>query len=486
MFLSPDDVPPNRREAHRRALEIVDRYESAGRPFSLMLRTYMVTQQFGEPPEGFHARHLFENLLHDELSPLGLDVILVQPQGMGTERHFPVETGGQDSDFVIRSPALYMRTEGWLESVRYLIARAGLVVVLLQAGTPGLLQELDTIIAMGRADDTVLVLLSTEGFPPPPELPALEGFLRQTYGHQLQFDRPGLVEHFLLKDLVVSMTDHQVSRPLQTNWHTIAAGYEQQARSERGDRALADAAASFGRATRAWIRSNEPLRAVNAAIDQATILEQLNDAANANEVTRKMANALSLATGHETRRAQARLDASVARRMASEEDATGALNLVTHSLNRGSERDDPGSASELHSAEAWIRRGNGDVLGAMSAAQQAVALASRAGGAEELWRSLIVLGVLWGDLDEWTPSGMDAFARAVSVMPEVGAEDDLWFVLMTMGRVASQILDWPTAERAYTAAAESALVGKLPAQARTAREALLTVLAEKVASGGEL
>lgn len=477
MFVSPNEVPPNRREAHQRALDLLDRYESTEQSFALVLRTYLVTQLFGEAPEGFRATQLFENILHDELALLGLGAITVQAQGVGTEQFFLADEDTVNREFEVCSPALYMRTEGWSTTVEYLIARAGLVVVLLQAATPGALQELESIVALGRADHTVIVLFESNFTDPLPELPILERFLRVIFGHEL--DPPRVVDHFLLKDLVDAMCAGRTSQPPETDWRSVAAGYEQLARSERGRRALSDAAVSYGRAARISLRSDDHLGAVHQTIAQATVLDQLGDAAKARDVMHGVANAVPVSTGGETGRARAELDAAVARQMAADGEALGALDLLDQSRRRADERDDPRSASVLQTASAWIRRCNLDVLGAMGAAREAVALADRAGAGAELWRSLIVLGILWGDLGEWSPLGSDAIARAVGVMPESGAEEDLWMVLMTLGRLATKTRDWSTAARAYMAAAQAGTAADLPAEARTARESLLTALAEK-------
>ena len=63
-------------------------------------------------------------------------------------------------------------------------------------------------------------------------------------------------------------------------------------------------------------------------------------------------------------------------------------------------------------------------------------------------------------------------------MPDEGAEEDLWLVLMTLGRLASQASDVTTALVARTAAAHAAVIASLPAEARTAREALFAAMAQ--------
>lgn len=478
MFVSPDEVPANRRPAHERALDLLDRHSSTGQPFALVLRTYRFTQLFRDAPEGLRATQVFENVLHDELAQAGLDAVTVQDRGAGTERYFPAD-GQDDRDFEVRSPALFVQTEGWLSTVEYLIARAGLLVVLLQTSSPGVLQELEKIVEMGRADHTVVVVFGSDlmDMNPIPDLPVLGNFHRVISSHEL--DLPRIVKLFLLEDLVHDMRAGRTSRPSAMDWRSVAAGYEQLARSERAQRALRAAAESFGRAARVSLRIGDHRGAVRQTTDRAELLEQLDDTVAARAVLRELSEALPPATDGEAGLAHAELDAAVARRMATDGDAAGALELLDRSRAHAEDRDDVRSVSVLRTAEAWIRRGDHDVLGAITAAQHAVAAAEGAGADAELRRSLIVLGVLWDDLGEWSPRGSDAFARAVAAMPESGAEDDMWMVLMTLGRLAARTGDRGTAVRAYLAAAQSGAAAGLPAEARTARERLFTALAEQ-------
>jgi len=475
-FLSPDDVAPNRRRAHQRAVDIVRRSESGGKPFALVLRTYRVTQLFADAPEGFQATQMFENVLHDELEPLGLGAVTVQDRGLGSELQYPA-ADASDRELEVRAPALCVATEGWLTTVRSLIVHAGLIVVLLQVDTPGVLQELEAIAAMGRADQTVVAVLVSRFTDPPPEPPILAEFFRVISTHEL--DAPPLVDHFLVKDLVDGMRLGRTTT--ETHWPPVVEGYEQLARSERGRRALSDAATSYGRAARISLRLADYGGAVRQTVARSTVLEQLGDAAEAGAVLKSLADAMPAATDGATRLARAELDAATAHRLATDDNAEAALTLLERSRRHAEEADDHRSLSVLHTAGAWIRRGQLDVFGAMTAAHEAVAHAERAGSAAELWRSCTVLGILWGDLGEWSPRGVDCLARAVAAMPDSGAEADLWMVLMTRGRLAAQAGDWSTATRAYLAAARAATAADLPAEARTARERLLTALAHTAA-----
>jgi hypothetical protein len=472
-FLSPDQVPPNRREAHRRAVDLLDRCEATGQPFALVLRTYTITQLFGEADERFQASEQLENALDEELAPLGLGVVTVQAQNAVSQLQFLGEDA-VNHEFEIRAPALYVPAEVWMTVVEHLITRAGLVVVLLSAHTPGVLWELDKLVELDQADRTLVVLFTAAWMDPLPELPVLERFLRVSFGHQLAV--PGFADHFLVKDLVASMcSEHTSGRP-EIDWSSMAAAYERTAQREWGWHALRDAAESFRRAARVSLRLDDHLAAARQTIKRATVLDALQDGTAARDVLHQLADHLAASTGRETALARAQLDAALARAMAASGEAGDALALLDQSRTRAGERDDPRSASILQTAKAWIRRGEADGIGAMTAAQEAVALAQRAESAAELWQSLIVLGIVWADFGEWFPHGMDTFARAVEAMPESGAEEDLWLVLMTLGRLAAQNGNWSAATRAYESAAQAATAANLTAEARTARERLLAVL----------
>src|SRR5690349_13790485 len=373
-FLSPDDVAPNRRRAHHRAVDIVRRSESGGKPFALVLRTYRVTQLFADAPEGFQATQMFENVLHDELEPLGLGAVTVQDRGLGSELQYPA-ADASDRELEVRAPALCVATEGWLTTVRSLIVHAGLIVVLLQVDTPGVLQELEAIAAMGRADQTVVVVLVSRFTDPPPEPPILAEFFRVISTHEL--DAPPLVDHFLVKDLVDGMRLGRTTT--ETHWPPVVEGYEQLARSERGRRALSDAATSYGRAARISLRLADYGGAVRQTVARSTVLEQLGDAAEAGAVLKSLADAMPAATDGATRLARAELDAATAHRLATDDNAEAALTLLERSRRHAEEADDHRSLSVLHTAGAWIRRGQLDVFGAMTAAHEAVAHAERAG-----------------------------------------------------------------------------------------------------------
>lgn len=87
--------------------------------------------------------------------------------------------------------SLYLPDAGWLETVRVLMSLAERIVVWANEKTLGLLQELELITGMGRAEDTIVLLEKHPGVepefaglgerPPPgealtPDDPVLAGF----------------------------------------------------------------------------------------------------------------------------------------------------------------------------------------------------------------------------------------------------------------------------------------------------------------------
>jgi tetratricopeptide (TPR) repeat protein len=460
-------LPEPRRTLHRKAIETVMRHEAEGTPFVLMLRTYGVVQLFSEIDNG--PPHALENLLFDGLKGTGAGFLQVQvdDHSVGNSLYDVAIS----TDIRVHAPSLFIDSAGWLEQVTYLIERAECIVVLLSLATPGVVQELETILAAGRADRTVVLVAGEEAggavdntvvlyddehepdFTAVLEAPILTSFPRVLWVGDLT--RPSPLETFVFRDLVERLKsieglesierkklirDGNLDRGLPVTWKEVRRGFEDLAMASRAARRSHFAAQYFARVAMLAKMEGDVHGAIEAAIAEASLLLAMGRHQKAQAMVAELIDAIEPITRErwssdsELVLAHARLVAEQARLLIPAGELDGATRILADEWARCQSPLNRRALSTLCTMTAWVLRATTDVDGVMSACNQAFELAMAENAPWEMARALTVLGATLDDLGEFVASER-TLRKAAEILPPGQHFEDAFLIRMRLATV---------------------------------------------------
>jgi tetratricopeptide (TPR) repeat protein len=511
-----DELPEPRRSLHRQAVEVATRFMRDGAPFALMLRTYGATLTFVESENSVGS--LFENLFLDRLQPAGIGVIQVQiidHGGPGSALYAPE----RPPIFAVCAPSLFIAIDNWLEPVTYLIERAELIVVLLSVATPGVLMELETIVARGRADRTVVLvsgenpgaplehttmLLDGDTIPDTASLlltPILARFTRVLWVGDLDPHAP--IDTFVFRDLTERLQSIRLARRnrrrklvetgdldrvFPVTWKGVREAFEKLAMSSRAINHSTFAAQYFGSAARLAVLDGDIDAAVDATTAQAGLLSLLGrDDHPAFRPALMHQHAQSVLTGlleeidglarqHWSSDpaivlAHARLVAERARMLIRTGQLDEARRTLEDEYSRCQGPLNRRALSALRTMLAWTLRATSDVDGVLKAGKEGFELAKAENAPWEMARALTVIGATLYDLGGLADAA-NALWNAAEIIPRDRYHEDAWLIRERLADVFERAGRLDDARSMLQEAVRLAEDGSLGAWAEWTRERL--------------
>ena len=458
-------LPEPRRGLHRKAVEVVLENAADGSPFVLMLRSYAFAQLIvldrEKPPQPL------ENLVLDELKGTGIGLVQVQVGGqkvISDLYNFQMRT-----DMGVRAPSLFMADEGWIENVAYLIQRAECIVVQLTLGTAGVLRELETILAAGRADRTVVLVTGGEvgevdgtvtifedqqrpDTTTLMETPLLHAFPRVLWIGDVE--RPAVLRTFVFADLIErlmalrSMPRDQrrrligagdLDRTMPVRWNGTRERFEQLARTSRAALRSRFAAQYFGSVATLALMEGDALGAIEATIAQLALLMIVPLRPQALSVAASFLTAIDPSARErwnddpEFVVAYARLVAECVRPLIPD-DLQRAETMLAASWGRCQNPLNRRALSTLATSTAWMLRATSDVDGVLSAGNRAFELARAENAPRETGTALTVLGATFDDLGDF-PNATQALRKAAAVISNNQYPAEAWLIRMRLATV---------------------------------------------------
>jgi tetratricopeptide (TPR) repeat protein len=482
-------LPEPRRTLHRTAVELIVQNAATGTPFVLMLRTFGVAQLF-VTADNVPGRPL-ENLVQDGLKDTGIDVIQVQVGGgRATSELYQAAIR---REMQVHAPSLWMADEVWLENVTYLLHRAECIIVLLSLATPGVLEELDTIVAAGRADRTVVlvtaedigtvdrtvVMIDGEVLPDTTEvmeMPNLLAFPRVLWVGDVA--RPDVLHTFVFADLIErlkaikakagperrnSIEAGTLDRELPVTWKGIREGYERLAIESRAGKRSHLAAQYFGTAASIAMQDEDVTGAIEATIAQLALLRIVSRQPKAIIVGAEFLKVLQPAVANRWDH-DADVVLGYARFVAEYTnvlipDNLGlAEQLVAATWQRCRQPLNRRALSTLATASAWLLRQGDDVDRVLATANQAFELALSQHAPREMARALTVVGATLDDAHDYVAAEA-TLRRAAAIVPD--GEDYLgaWLVRIRLATLLKHMGRLDDARAALTEAMRIAEAG---------------------------
>ena len=448
-------LPEPRRRLHRKAVDVVMRHATDGVPFALMLRSYAFTQLFAESEST--APHPLENLVVDGLKGTGIGFVQIQidDQGVGNDLY----RSALSTDLRVHAPALFIASEGWLEQVSYLIDRAECIIVLLSLATPGVVQELETIVAAGRADRTVVLVTAEEaggavdgtivifetGHEPDTTVvlatPILSSFPRVLWVGDINRTTP--LQTFVFGDLIERIksiralkgparrefgNNAKLDHNFPVTWRGVRQAFEKLAIASRAARRIQFAAQYFGCVAMLSMMEDDVLGAIDATVAQVSVLLAQGLHRKAQTIVAELIKAIEPIARERWSSdsafvvAHAHLVSERARALIRAGELVEAQGILKEEWARCQTPLNRRALSTVCTMTAWVLRATSDVDGVLSAANRAFELAQAETAPWEMARALTVLGATLDDLGEFS-SAEGALRKAAEIIPPDRYED---------------------------------------------------------------
>jgi tetratricopeptide (TPR) repeat protein len=359
--------------------------------------------------------------------------------------------------------------------------------------TPGVLEELDAIVAADRTDRTVVLVTAEEtgaadrtvvmvdGETVPDtaavmETPRLAAFHRVLWVGDLE--RPDVLHTFVFADLVDrlkaigakasperrdSIEAGTLDCEFPVTWQGVREGYEQLAVGSRADSRSHFAAQYFGTVSSIAWRDGDVAGAIEATISQLALLRVVNLQQKAIVVAADLLKALQPAVTERWERdpelvfAYARFVAEYTNVLIP--DHVGlAQKLVAATWDRCRQPLNRRALSALATASAWILRQGDDVERVLATANQAFELALSQHATREMARALTVVGATLDDAHDYA-GAETTLRKAAAIIPNGHDVLDAWLVRIRLATVLEHTGRLDEARAILTEAASIAEAG---------------------------